>query len=290
MKLRIGARLFEGPGPFLMGVVNATPDSFSDGGRFLDAGAAAAQAERLAAEGADLVDLGGESTRPGSSPVPAEEEARRVVPVIERLRAAGFRLPISVDTCKAAVARAALAAGADLVNDIQGLTDPAMARVVAEAGAPVVLMHMRGTPATMDGLASYDDLLGEVAAELRAALARAAAAGIPAERVILDPGLGFAKTPEQSVTLLARVGELRALGRPLLVGPSRKRFIGHLTGAPVEDRLPGTLAAVTACVLAGVELVRVHDVAAARQAALVAAGLRDCRDPGARGGAPSALR
>ena len=268
-----------------MGVVNATPDSFSDGGRYLDPGAAAAQAERLAAEGADLVDLGGESTRPGSTPVDAAEERRRVVPVVERLRAGGFRLPISVDTCKAEVARAALDAGADLVNDVQGLADPAMARVVAGAGAPVVLMHMRGTPATMDQHCTYADLLGEVAAELRAGLARAAAAGIPAAQVILDPGLGFAKTPEQSVELLARVGELRALGHPLLVGPSRKRFIGHLTGAPVEARLPGTLAAVTACVLAGVELVRVHDVAAARQAALVAAALRE-----ARAGAPAALR
>jgi dihydropteroate synthase len=285
MRLRIGARLFEGPGPFLMGVVNATPDSFSDGGRFLDPAAAAAQAERLAAEGADLVDLGGESTRPGSTPVEVAEERRRVVPVIARLRAGGFRLPISIDTRKAEVARAALDAGADLVNDVMGLADAALARVVAEAGAPVVLMHMRGTPATMGDHATYRDLLGEVAAELRAALGRAAAAGIPEDRVILDPGLGFAKTPEQSLALLARVGELRALGRPLLVGPSRKRFIGHVTGAPVEDRLPGTLAAVTACVLAGVELIRVHDVAAARQAALVAAALRD-----APAGAGTALR
>lgn len=284
MRLRIGARLFDGPGPFLMGVVNATPDSFSDGGRFLDPGAAAAQAERLAAEGADLVDLGGESTRPGSTPVDAAEERRRVVPVVERLRAAGFRTPISVDTCKAEVAQAALDAGADLVNDVMGLTDPAMARVVAAAGVPVVLMHMRGTPATMGAHCAYRDLMGEVATELREGLARAAAAGIPPERVILDPGIGFAKTPEQSLELLARVGELRALGRPLLVGPSRKRFIGHATGAPVEARLPGTLAAVAACVLAGVELLRVHDVAAARQAAQVAAALRE-----ARAGARAAL-
>lgn len=280
MRLRIGARLFEGPGPFLMGVVNATPDSFSDGGRFLAAEAAVAQAERLAAEGADLLDLGGESTRPGSAPVAVEEELRRVVPVVERLRARGFTLPISLDTCKAEVARAGLAAGADLVNDVTGLRDPALARVVAEAGAPVVLMHLRGTPATMQAEARYQDLLGEVAAELRQALARAEAAGIPAERVILDPGIGFAKDTAQNVALLARVGELRALGRPLLVGPSRKRFVGELTGAPVEDRLPGTLAAVTACVLAGVEWLRVHDVAAARQAATVAAALRDARDAG----------
>jgi dihydropteroate synthase len=274
MRLRIGARLFDGAGPFLMGVVNVTPDSFSDGGRFLDPAAAVARAERLAEEGADLVDLGGESTRPGAAPVPAEEERRRVVPVIAALRARGFGLPISVDTCKGAVARAALQAGADLINDVSGLADPALAAAVAAAGVPVVVMHMRGTPADMAGRATYRDLLAEVAAELREGLARALAAGIPAERVILDPGLGFAKTPAQTVELLARVGELRALGRPLLVGPSRKRFIGELTGAPVEERLPGTLAAVTACVLAGVELIRVHDVAAARQAAQVAQALR----------------
>lgn len=284
MRLRIGARLFEGPGPFLMGVVNVTPDSFSDGGRFLDADAAVAQAERLAAEGADLVDLGGESTRPGSAPVDEAEEARRVVPVVERLRARGFPLPISLDTRRASVARAGLAAGADLVNDVQGLADPALARVVAEAGVPVVLMHMRGTPADMQAHARYADLLGEVAAELRAAVARAEAAGIPAGQIVLDPGIGFAKTTAHNVELLARVGELRALGFPLLVGPSRKRFVGELTGAPVEDRLPGTLAAVTACVLAGVEWLRVHDVAAARQAATVAAALRGAREAGGPAG------
>lgn len=283
MRLRIGPRLFEGPGPFVMGIVNATPNSFSDGGRYLAPEAAVAHAERLAAEGADLVDLGGESTRPGAPPVPVDEEVRRVVPVVEALRARGFALPISIDTSSPEVARRALAAGADLVNDVRGLADPALARVVAEAGAPVVVMHMRGTPATMDGLATYADLLGEVKAELRQALGRAAAAGIPDERIVLDPGLGFAKTPAQSLELLARVGELRALGFPLLVGPSRKRFIGQVTGAPVEDRLAGTLAAVTACVLAGVELVRVHDVAAARQAALVAAALRRAGGPAALG-------
>jgi dihydropteroate synthase len=275
MKLRIGARLFDGPGPFLMGIVNATPDSFSDGGRFLDVSAAVAQAERLAAEGADLVDLGGESTRPGAPPVPAEEELRRVLPVVERLRAGGFPLPISVDTYKGTVARAALRAGADLVNDVTGLSDPDLARAVVEAGAPVVLMHTRGTPADMQDRAVYDDVTADVARELRDVLARAEAAGIPRDRIVLDPGIGFAKTAEQGVELLARVGELRALGCPLLVGPSRKSFIGRVTGAPVRDRLPGTLAAVTACVLAGVELLRVHDVGPARQAALVAAALRD---------------
>ncbi len=285
MRMSIGARLFEGHGPFLMGVVNVTPDSFSDGGRFLAPDAAVAQALRLAEEGADLVDLGGESTRPGAAPVPADEEIRRVVPVIERLRARRFPVPISVDTSKGTVARAALAAGADLVNDVTSLADPDLARAVTAAGVPVVLMHMRGTPADMQSHARYGDVVREVAAELAAALARAEAAGIARERIVLDPGIGFAKTAEQSVELLSRVGELRALGRPLLVGPSRKSFIGKLTGAPVGERVPGTLAAVTACVLAGVELLRVHDVAAARQAALVAAAIRDASGPG---GAPAA--
>jgi dihydropteroate synthase len=275
MRMRIGARLFEGPGPFLMGVVNVTPDSFSDGGRFLDPDAAVAHALRLAEEGADLVDVGGESTRPGAPPVDADEEARRVVPVVERLRARGFALPISVDTCKGAVARAALAAGADLVNDVTGLSDADLGRAAAEAGAPVVLQHTRGTPADMASRSVYGDVVAEVTRELEAALRRAEAAGVPRERTILDPGLGFAKTAEQTVELLGRVGELRVLGRPLLVGPSRKSFIGKVTGAPVPERLPGTLAAVAACVLAGVELLRVHDVAAARQAALVAAAIRD---------------
>jgi dihydropteroate synthase len=275
MRMRIGARLFEGPGPFLMGVVNATPDSFSDGGLHLEAGAAVERALRLAEEGADLLDLGGESTRPGAPPVPAGEEIARVVPVVERLRARGFPLPISVDTSKGPVARAALAAGADLVNDVTALSDPDLARACAEASVPVVLMHMRGTPGDMTSRATYGDVVAEVGRELEAALARAEAAGIARERTILDPGIGFAKTAEQSVELIARIGELRGLGRPLLVGPSRKSFIGKLTGAEVADRLPGTIAAVVACVLAGVELVRVHDVAAARQAARVAAALRE---------------
>jgi dihydropteroate synthase len=269
-----------------MGIVNATPDSFSDGGRFLDTGAAVDRALRLAEEGADLVDVGGESTRPGAPPVPAEEEIRRVVPVIERLRARGYPLPISVDTAKGAVARAALAAGADLVNDVSALGDPDLARACAGAGVPVVLMHMRGTPADMQSRAAYGDVVADVTRELADALARAEAAGVARERVVLDPGIGFAKTAEQSLELLARAGELRALGRPLLVGPSRKSFIGKVTGAAVGERLPGTLAAVAACVLAGVEILRVHDVAAARQAALVAAALRDRAVPGASRAGP----
>jgi dihydropteroate synthase len=276
MHMRIGARLLDGPGPFLMGVVNATPDSFSDGGRYLEPGAAIAHGLRLAEEGADLIDVGGESTRPGAEPVPADEELRRVLPVIRGLRARGLGLPISIDTWKGAVARAALAAGADLVNDVTGLSDPDLGAAVAAAGAPVVLQHTRGTPADMASRARYADVAAEVIAELGEALRRADAAGIPRERIILDPGVGFAKDAAQSVELLARLGELRVLGRPLLVGPSRKRFVAALSGnADPADRLPGTLAAVTACVLAGVELLRVHDVAAARQAAAVAAAIRE---------------
>ena len=283
LELRIGARVFSGPGPFIMGIVNATPDSFSDGGRYHARDAAVAHAERLVAEGADLVDLGGESTRPGATDVPASEEIERVVPVIAALRSRGVRIPLSIDTRKPEVARAALDAGADLVNDVAGLADPALARLVAERGVPVVIMHMRGTPADMTAHAEYGDVVAEVTAELAAALARAEAAGVRRDRVILDPGIGFAKNAAHNLALLGALPRLRALGLPLLVGPSRKRFIAAASGAPVEDRLPGTLAAVTACVLAGVELVRVHDVAATRQAALVAAAIRDAsgfaRDP-----------
>jgi dihydropteroate synthase len=258
----------------VVGVLNVTPDSFSDGGRFLDPGAAVEHALRLAAEGADLVDVGGESTRPGAPEVSAEEELRRVIPVIERLVAARFPVPISVDTSKPGVARAALDAGAALVNDVRALADPETARVAAAAGVPVVLMHMRGTPRDMKERARYADLLGEVRAELAAAMERAIAAGVREDRIILDPGVGFAKTAEQSMEILARLPGLLSLGRPLLVGPSRKSFIGAITGAPPEDRLAGTLAAVTAAILGGATFVRVHDVAASRQAARVAAALR----------------
>ncbi len=276
--IRAGARTFAGPGPFFMGVVNATPDSFSDGGRFLDVDAAVAQAQKLVADGADLVDLGGESTRPGAAPVPEAEEIRRVVPVIERLAARRFPVPISVDTSKPGVARAALEAGAAMVNDVQGLRDPELAAVVAQAKVPVVLMHMRGTPADMQTRARYRDVVAEVMAELCEAVDRAAAAGIPAERTVLDPGLGFAKTADHNLTILKRLGELRQLGRPILVGPSLKSFIGKVTGATLEDRLPGTLAAITAAVLAGAEFLRVHDVAAARQAARLAVAIREAAD------------
>lgn len=283
MRLATGTGRLEGPGPFVMGIVNATPDSFSDGGRHLAVEDAVAAAERMAGEGADLVDLGGESTRPGAPAVPVEEELRRVLPVVERLRARGFRLPISIDTSKGAVAAAALAAGADLVNDVRAGEDAALLAAVAAARAPLVLMHSRGPSVDMQTRTDYGDVVEEVVAALRAAVARAEGAGVAPDRIVVDPGIGFAKTAEQSLALLGRIGALRALGKPLLVGPSRKSFIGQVSGAPVGARLPGTLAAVAACVLAGVEIVRVHDVAEARQAADVAAAIRaGARGPGAR--------
>ena len=273
--IRIGGRTFGPPGPYLVGVLNVTPDSFSDGGRFLGVEEAATHALRLAAEGADLLDVGGESTRPGAEPVGAEKEAARVLPVLERLAALGFPLPISIDTSKAEVARRALGAGAAMVNDVQGLLDPALGEVVAEAGVPVVLKHMRGTPRDMQERACYRDVAAEVRSELEGALARACRIGVDPRRVVLDPGLGFAKTAAQSLEVLSRLGEFHSLGRPLYVGPSRKSFLAAATGAAVEERLPGTLAAVTAAVLAGAAFVRVHDVAPARQAARVAAALRE---------------
>jgi dihydropteroate synthase len=280
--IRIGGREFAPPGVFIVGILNVTPDSFSDGGRFLDPDAGVEQALRLAAEGADLVDVGGESTRPGAPAVAEDEELHRVIPVLERLARVGFPVPLSIDTSKPAVARAALAAGAAMVNDVQALADPELARVVAEAGVPVVLMHMRGTPRDMRDRAHYGDVVSEVRSELAEALERAVRAGIREDRIVLDPGIGFAKTAGQSVEVLARLPELARLGRPLLVGPSRKSFIGALTGAPAGERLPGTLAAVTAAVLGGATFIRVHDVAAARQASQVAAALRASGGTGGR--------
>jgi dihydropteroate synthase len=257
--------------PKLMAVVNVTPDSFSDGGRYLDPGRAVEHALALAAEGADLLDLGAESTRPGGGvygegarEVPADEELARLMPVLEPLRGA-TDLPISVDTRKAAVARAALGAGADLVNDVSALGDPEMARVVAEARCPVVLMHARGELPTMQRDISFVDVAAEVRDELAARRDAAVAAGIGRERVILDPGLGFGKTAAQNLELLARLDRLAALGSPVLVGASRKSFVGALTGAPPDRRLPGSLAAVARAAAGGAALVRVHDVAATRQ-------------------------
>jgi len=256
--------------PVLIGIVNVTPDSFSDGGRFATLDRAVAQAERLVADGCELLDVGGESTRPGAAPVPVEEEIGRVAPVIEQLVRRGLG-PVSVDTRKAAVARAAVAAGAAVVNDVSGLAfDPGLARVVAEGGAGVIVMHMRGTPDTMDSLAVYRQVAADVAAELGAAAGRAEAGGVPPERIVVDPGFGFAKTPEQNFRLLDELATVVALGYPVAVGPSRKRFLGAATGRPVEDRDRAT---AVACALAwerGARLFRVHDAALAREALRVA--------------------
>ena len=253
----------------IMGIVNITPDSFSDGGRHLDVAAACRRAERLVLEGADILDLGGESTRPGSEPVPEEEEIRRVVPVIREITALG--LPLSVDTSKAAVARAALEAGAAVVNDVTALGDPAMGPVVATFGAGLVLMHMRGRPRTMQANPVYEDLLGEVCAFLRERRDRAEACGVARERILLDPGIGFGKRLEHNLELLARLPEIAALGSPVLVGASRKRFLEALTGvAEPEDRVAGSVAAAVAARLRGASVLRVHDVAATREALAVA--------------------
>jgi dihydropteroate synthase len=270
----VGGRALAPPGPFVVGVLNVTPDSFSDGGRFLDPGAALEQALRLAAEGADLVEVGGESTRPGAPVVPVEEELRRVLPALDRMARARLPVPVAVDTSRPEVARAALDAGAAMVNDVRGLADPELAAVVARAGVPVVIMHMRGTPRDMRQHARYGDVVAEVRAELAGALERAERAGVRREATILDPGIGFAKTSAQSLELLARLPELEELGRPVMVGVSRKSFLGEVTGAAAPDRLSGSLAAVTAAVLGGAALVRVHDVAPAVQACRVAAALR----------------
>ena len=262
----------------VMGVVNITPDSFSDGGRYAAPEAALAHARQLLNEGADLLDLGGESTRPGSHPVPAEEQWRRIGPVVETLAGEGRAL-ISVDTSSAPVAERALLAGAHVINDVSALGDPAMAAVVATAGAGLVLMHMRGTPADMQRDPRYTDAPAEVAAFLGDRLAAAASAGIARDRVALDPGIGFGKTARHSLELLARLETLVALDRPVLVGVSRKSFIGQILDLPVDQRLEGSLAAAAVAVFLGARIVRAHDVAATVRAVQVANALRDARHP-----------
>jgi dihydropteroate synthase len=242
-----------------MGIVNVTPDSFSDGGRFLAPEAAVALGVEMVAEGADLLDVGGESTRPGAEAVPPERERERVVPVVRRL-AADLNVPISVDTRKPEVARAALEAGASIVNDVTAGRDPAMFDVVRAAGAGMVLMHMRGDPTTMQQLTDYADVVGEVRAFLAGRIRAATDAGIDAEHLAIDPGLGFAKTLEQNLLLMRHVETLGELGRPVLVGPSRKSFVGRVLGTEVDDRLEGTAAAVAWLVAHGANIVRVHDV------------------------------
>ena len=266
------AQLLGAGRPIVMGILNVTPDSFSDGGRFLDPGAAIEHARRMVAEGADLIDIGAESTRPygTATPVSLSEEVRRLEPVLAAV--AGLGVPVSIDTMKAQVAAHALAAGASIVNDVWGLQrDPDMAGVVARHTVPVIVMHNRESadPAI--------DIMDDIAAFFRHSLDLAERAGIAPDRIVLDPGIGFGKTPEQSLTALARLDQLKAFGRPLLVGASRKRFIDKVSAAPPDRRLGGSLAAHLLAVAGGARIIRAHDVAETVQAFKVAAALRDAR-------------
>lgn len=274
--LDLRGRLLPLDRPLVMGVLNLTPDSFFDGGRFLTPEAARERALAMAEEGADLLDLGAVSTRPGSAPAPMEEEIRRLRPALQAVRRA-VDLPLSVDTFRPEVARIAADQGADCLNDISGLRDSdELARIAASAGLGLVLMHMRGTPETMQRDTRYRDLLGEVKAFLAGAVRRARDAGLPRSRIAVDPGLGFGKSVEGNLLLLRRLDELRSLGQPILVGASRKSFLGAtLGGLGVEERLEGSLAAAAAAVLCGAHIVRVHDVQATVRAVRIAAAIRD---------------
>jgi dihydropteroate synthase len=254
-----------------MGVVNVTPDSFSDGGLFLEEDAAVEHGERLASEGAGILDVGGESTRPGADPVPEDEELRRVRPVVERLAGAGHR--VSIDTAKLGVARAAIDAGATIVNDVSAFRHaPELARLVAERGTQCCLMHMLGEPRTMQQNPRYDDVVTEVKAFLEERLAFAVAEGVPEENVWLDPGIGFGKTVEHNLELLRRLDEIVAVGRPVVIGTSRKSFLGKLSGGrPEGERLPGTIATNVLALERGASVFRVHDVAQVADALRVAA-------------------
>jgi len=276
----------------VMGILNVTPDSFSDGGKYLEPSAAIARGRELLAQGADLLDLGGESTRPGSQPVPADEQWRRLGPVIEGLRREAPQACLSVDTASADVARRALAAGCHVVNDVTAMGDPAMPALVAESGAGVVLMHMKGNPATMQDAPRYDDVVREVGAFLETRRAVARAAGVADERIAFDPGVGFGKAVRHSMTLLANLDRIAAAGRPVLIGVSRKSFIGRVLTDPVramgpeggkvdmgplDARLEGGLAATGVAVLLGARIVRTHDVTATRRAVGIVEVMRGVR-------------
>ncbi len=272
--------LYPGRSVLIMGIINVTPDSFSDGGRFAATEAAVAHGLQLVAQGADLLDVGGESTRPGAEPIDLDEELRRVVPVVREL-AARTSVPLSVDTYKAETARQALAAGAHVVNDVTALRgDPEMAEAVRDFGAGVVLMHMKGTPPTMQAYPVYDDVTAEVAQFLEARLQAAADVGIAGSRVVLDPGVGFGKTAEHNLELLARLAELQRLGRPVCLGVSRKGFLGKLLGRSVTERLASSLAAVCHALARGAaQIVRVHDVAETRDAVRLFQALKERERP-----------
>jgi dihydropteroate synthase len=262
--------------PLVMGVVNVTPDSFYDGGRYADPQAAIAHARRLVEEGADLLDVGGESSRPGAEPVAADEELRRVLPVLEGLAEVG--VPISVDTTKPEVMRAALERGAAMINDITALASPGALEALARTEAAVCLMHMQGSPRTMQRAPVYADVVAEVRDFLAARAQACLAAGIARERIVLDPGFGFGKTVDHNLALLARLGDIAALGFPVLAGWSRKSSLGRVTGRPAEDRLAASLAAALLAVERGARIVRVHDVAATRDALAVLAAVTKSGD------------
>ena len=262
----------------IMGVVNVTPDSFSDGGHYLDAAAAIAHGLELEAEGAAILDVGGESTRPGAAPVSELEELRRVIPVIEGLIAAGRNAQISIDTSKSAVAARALQAGATLVNDVTAFRgDPEIAAVVAEGQADCCLMHMLGTPRTMQDDPHYDDVVGEVKAFLEERMSFAIDHGIPEQKILLDPGIGFGKTVDHNLELLRRLGELVELGRPVVIGTSRKSFLGRLTGREVDDRVAATIATNVLAYERGARVFRVHDVAPVHDALVLTAATVSAR-------------
>ena len=259
----------------VMGILNVTPDSFFDGGRYDGGERADDQARLLEEDGADVIDVGGESTRPGSKPVDASEEADRVLPVIRAIRKRSD-VPISIDTSKSEVARAALDEGADAINDISGLRfDPGIADLAAERSVPLILMHSRAVPETMQDDVRYGDLFAEILGELETSVDLAVSRGVSRESIIVDPGIGFGKTPAHNVAILARPGFLEPLGLPVLVGPSNKSFIGAFTDAPVDRRTGGTAAAVAAAVLGGAHMIRVHDVATMKQAASIAEAIRN---------------
>jgi dihydropteroate synthase len=259
--LRFGERVY------LMGILNVTPDSFSDGGRFLDGKMAMEHALKMVEDGADLIDVGGESSRPGSDPVSEKEELSRVIPVIEALVKYTVA-PISIDTTKAVVAKEAMDAGASLINDISAMSaDPAMAKVAAASGVPVVLMHMRGTPKSMQSVPiHYDDVVKDIGKYLSKRISDIESA-VSREKIIVDPGIGFGKTPQHNLTILHRISEFASLGQPLMVGPSRKAFVGAVLGVDVSERMYGTAAAVAAAVAGGAHILRVHDVLPMRQVA-----------------------
>ncbi len=278
-----GYELSLGPSTAVMGIVNVTPDSFSDGGRYLQAEAAVGHGLELVAAGAHILDIGGESTRPFADPVPEQEELERVIPVIERL-APMVKVPISIDTTKSAVARAAIEAGASMVNDISALRmDPQIAEVAAAAGVPLILMHMKGTPRTMQVDPSYEDLFGEIITFLSRAMEQAVACGVKRNLLVVDPGIGFGKTLEHNLDIIKHLDRFQELDAPVLIGPSRKAFVRALVKDQSVKDIPadrpevisGTLAAVTAAVLNGAHIVRVHDVAQAAAAVKVAAAVRD---------------